>query len=30
MKKLLDQITQTMEGAFEQLGFDKSYARVTV
>ncbi len=30
MKKLLDQITQTMEDAFEQLGFDKSYARVTV
>ena len=30
MKKLLDLITQTMEGAFEELGFDKSYARVTV
>ena len=30
MKKLLDQITQTMEAAFDELGFDKSYARVTV
>lgn len=30
MKKLLDLITQTMEGAFEELGFEKSYARVTV
>ncbi|MDD7641884.1 MAG: arginine--tRNA ligase, partial [bacterium] len=30
MKKLLDLITRTMEGAFEELGFDKGYARVTV
>ena len=30
MKKLLDLITQTMEGAFEELGLDTSYARVTV
>lgn len=30
MKKLLDQITQTMEAAFDELGFDRSYARVTV
>ncbi len=30
MKKLLDQITQTMEEAFDELGFDKAYARVTV
>ena len=30
MKKLLDVITRTMEEAFEELGYDKSYARVTV
>ena len=30
MKKLLDLITQTMEEAFDELGFEKSYARVTV
>ena len=30
MKKLLDLITQTMEEAFDGLGFEKSYARVTV
>ena len=30
MKKLLDLITQTMEGAFEELGYETSYARVTV
>lgn len=30
MKKLLDLITLTMEEAFEGLGFEKSYARVTV
>ncbi|MBO5246186.1 MAG: arginine--tRNA ligase [Eubacterium sp.] len=30
MKKLLDQITQTMEDAFEALGFEKKFARVTV
>ncbi len=30
MKKLLDQITQTMEDAFTQNGLDAAYARVTV
>lgn len=30
MNKLLDQITQTMEEAFDGLGYDRSYARVTV
>lgn len=30
MKKLLDLITQTMEEAFDELGYEKSYARVTV
>ncbi len=30
MKKLLDVITRTMEEVFEELGYDKSYARVTV
>ena len=30
MKKLLDLITQTMEEAFDELGFEASYARVTV
>ena len=30
MKKLLDLITQTMEEAFEELGYETSYARVTV
>ena len=30
MKKLLDLITQTMEEAFDEIGFEKSYARVTV
>ena len=30
MKKLLDLITRTMEDAFDDLGYEKSYARVTV
>ena len=30
MKKLLDLITRTMEEAFDELGFEASYARVTV
>ena len=30
MKKLLDLITETMEEAFDALGFEKNYARVTV
>lgn len=30
MKKILDLITQTMEGVFDELGYEKSYARVTV
>ncbi len=30
MKKLLDQITQTMEETFQQLGLNSDYARVTV
>ena len=30
MKKLLDMITRTMEDDFDDLGYEKSYARVTV
>ena len=30
MKKLLELITEKMEEAFENQGFDKRYARVTV
>ena len=30
MKKLLDKITAEMEEAFEEAGYDRSYAKVTL